>query len=292
MGSERPMMTDARPVHRVKVDSFYIDETEVTNRDFKKFVDATGYITLAEQTPQTEAGAENTSTLLSPGSLVFSPPTHAVKLNNPLQWWRYVPGASWRQPEGPGSDIQNRLDHPVVHVTWEDAMAYAKWAKKRLPTEAEWEYAARGKLSAKKFPWGDEFKPEGKFMANTFQGRFPDINSGEDGFIATAPVKSFPPNGFGLYDTAGNVWEWVSDWYRADYFSQLASAGDISENPKGPELSYDAHEPAVPKRVQKGGSFLCTDQYCSRYLPGSRGKGDPSTGNNHVGFRLAVSARP
>jgi formylglycine-generating enzyme required for sulfatase activity len=182
------------------------------------------------------------------------------------------------------------MDHPVVHVAYEDVLAYAKWAKKRLPTEAEWEFAARGGLDGKAYVWGDDFRPNGKFMANTFQGHFPDKNTGEDGFLGTSPVKAFPPNGYGLYGMAGNVWEWVTDWYRPDYYAKLAEAGGVVRNPKGPDDSFDPLEPRAVKRVQKGGSFLCTDQYCSRYMPGGRGKGEPDTGTNHTGFRCVRDA--
>lgn len=284
MGSEH--FGDARPVHSVRVDGFWIDQTEVTNAQFERFQKATGYVTVAERTPKASdfpnAPAEN----LVAGSVVFWPPSEAVPLNDHMQWWNYVKGANWRHPEGPQSDLKGRMNHPVVQIAWEDANAYAKWVGKRLPTEAEWEYAARGGLQRKDYVWGDEFKPSGRFMANTFQGHFPDNNTREDAFGSTAPVKSFPPNGYGLYDMAGNVWEWVADWYRADYYSTLAAQAVVTDNPKGPADSHDPYEPGVHKRVMKGGSYLCTDQYCARYMPGGRGKGDPDTGTNHLGFRL------
>ena len=194
-------------------------------------------------------------------------------------------GANWRHPNGPGSDIRGKENYPVVDVSYSDAVAYAKWAGKRLPTEAEWEFAARGGLTGKPFVWGDSFRPGGKFMANTFQGRFPNEDSDEDGFSLTSPVTKFSSNGYGLYDMAGNVWQWVSDWYRPDYYKQLSASDSISRNPIGPESSFDSAEPGVPKRVMRGGSFLCTDQYCSRYMVGTRGKGEISTGTNHLGFR-------
>ena len=288
-GSDEEMFQDARPIHRVSVDGFWMDATEVTNADFKRFADETKYVTVAERVPRAEDYPGALPEMLVPGSVVFSPPKKAVPLNNHFQWWNYVKGASWRHPEGPGSSIAKRMDHPAVHIAFEDAEAYAKWAGKRLPTEAEWEFAARGGLAGKKYPWGDEFRPNGKYMANTFQGHFPDKNTAEDGYVATNPVKAFPPNGYGLFGMAGNVWEWVSDWYRPDYYARLSGAGGVARNPPGPSDSFDPSEPGVQKRVQKGGSFLCTDQYCSRYMPGGRGKGAPDTGTNHLGFRLVRS---
>ncbi|MEX5214455.1 MAG: formylglycine-generating enzyme family protein [Nitrospiraceae bacterium] len=280
---------DAQPWHRVWVDGFWMDKTEVTNQQFATFVEATGYVTVAERTPRPEdfpgAPPEN----LVAGSVVFSPPDHPIKLNDHFQWWSYVKGANWRHPEGPARHIQDRGQYPVVHITYEDALAYAKWAGKRLPTEAEFEYAQRGGLDRKPYAWGDEFKPGGNFMANTFQGHFPDKNSTQDGFAAAAPVASFPPNGYGLYDMAGNVWEWTSDWYRHDYYRTLTAKGTLPLNPQGPADSFDPSEPGVKKKVHKGGSFLCTDQYCARYIAGGRGKGEPDTGTNHLGFRLVRS---
>jgi len=278
--------TDSRPIHRVYVDGFWMDETEVTNEQFAKFVETTGYVTIAERAPRAAdfpgAPPEN----LVPGAAVFSPPGHAVPLNDPLQWWSYARGANWRHPEGPESSLAGRERYPVVQVAYDDAVAYATWAGKRLPTEAEWEFGARGGLSGKLYAWGDDFVPSGHWMANTYQGHFPDSDAGEDGYKGIAPVAQFPPNGYGLYDVAGNVWEWVSDWYRPDYYAQLGSAGVVARNPRGPDTSFDPSEPTEKKRVQRGGSFLCTDQYCSRYMVGTRGKGEVSTGANHVGFRL------
>jgi formylglycine-generating enzyme required for sulfatase activity len=282
-------MPDAQPVHRVAVDGFWIDTTEVTNDQFAAFVAATGYVTVAERRldPKDFPGVKPED--LVPGSVVFTPPDHPVALGDAFVWWRYEKGASWKHPEGPNSDLRGRGNHPVVQVAWEDAAAYARWAGKRLPTEAEYEFAARGGLDRQPYAWGSEFKPHGRFQANTFQGHFPDRNTAEDGFSGTAPVASFPPNGYGLYDMAGNVWEWCSDWYRPDYFKQLAKTPGIVRNPQGPADSNDPDEPGVPKRVQKGGSFLCTDQYCTRYMPGSRGKAEPSTATNHAGFRCVRS---
>jgi formylglycine-generating enzyme required for sulfatase activity len=262
-----------------------MDRTEVTNAHFEKFVKATGYITVAERKPRPEdypgAPPEN----LVAGSVVFSPPDRAVSLNDYLQWWSFIPGANWRHPTGPNSDLKGKENHPVVHIAYDDAVAYAKWAGGRLPTEAEFEWAARGGLDRKKYTWGDEFKPDGKFRANSFQGNFPNKNTGEDGFLASAPVGSFEPNAFGLVDMAGNVWEWCSDWYRFDYYQTFVGKG-VVRDPTGPKDSSDPSEPGVPKRVTKGGSFLCTDQYCSRYMPGGRGKEAPDTGTNHLGFRI------
>jgi sulfatase modifying factor 1 len=286
MGTQEPMFTDTRPIHRVALNGFWMDRTEVTNEQFSAFVRATGYVTVAERKPRAEDYPGVPPEKLVAGSIVFSPPKDAVPLNDYMQWWSYVGGADWRHPEGPKSDLEGREKHPVVHIAWEDANVFAKWAGKRLPTEAEFEWAARGGLDRKKYVWGDDFKPSGKFQANTFQGNFPNNNTGADGYLATAPVGSFEPNGFGLSDVAGNVWEWCSDWYRADYYQTVSSKGSVTRDPAGPADSSDPNEPGVPKRVTKGGSFLCTDQYCSRYMPGGRGKEAPDSGTNHLGFRL------
>jgi len=290
MGSEEPMFTDARPIHRVRLQGYWMDKTEVTNEKFAKFVKATGYVTVSERKPRAEDYPGVPAVKLVAGSIVFTPPSEAVPLNDYMQWWAYVGGADWRHPEGPNSTIKGLENHPVVQVSYEDAFAYAKWAAKRLPTEAEFEWAARGGLDRKKYVWGDEFQLDSKFMANSFQGNFPNKNTGEDGFLATAPVGSFPANAFGLFDVAGNVWEWCSDWYRSDYYQTLA-AKSVADNPSGPGDSSDPAEPGVAKRVTKGGSFLCTDQYCSRYMPGGRGKEAPDTGTNHIGFRLVWDAK-
>ena len=279
---------DTQPIHRVYVDGFWMDKTEVTNGQFKKFVDATGYITVAERLPTAAEFPGVPPENLVAGSVVFTPPDHPVALDDVSQWWNYVKGANWRHPLGPNSDLKGKENYPVVQIAYADAAAYAKWAGKRLPTEAEWEFAARGGLEGKLYAWGDELKPGGKWMANIFEGEFPVKDTGEDGFVGIAPVAQFPTNGYGLYDMAGNVWEWCSDWYRPDYYSQLAKAG-VARNPQGPDSSFDPDEPNVPKRVQRGGSFLCTDQYCTRYMVGARGKGEVSTGCNHVGFRCVQS---
>jgi formylglycine-generating enzyme required for sulfatase activity len=276
---------DSRPIHRVYVDAFFMDKTDVTNSEFEKFAKATGYVTVAERKPRAEdfpgAPPEN----LVVGSVVFSPPNHPVPLNDHFQWWSYVRGANWRHPLGPNSDLRGRGNYPVVHIAYEDAAAYAEWAGKRLPTEAEWEFAARGGLAGEPFVWGDQFQPNGKWMANTHQGHFPVEDTGQDGFAGIAPVAQYPPNGYGLYDMAGNVWQWTSDWYRPDYYQQLAEAGGVARNPEGPDTPYDPAEPGERKKTHRGGSFLCTEQYCSRYMVGTRGKGEVSTGTNHLGFR-------
>lgn len=286
MGCEDPSLVDVRPIHQVRVDGFWLDKTLVTNDQFARFVRSTNYKTVAEQKPDAKdfpgAPPEN----LVPGSLVFTPPPSTVPLSSHYRWWNYVPGASWKHPEGPKSNILGRAKHPVVQVAFDDAVAYAKWAGKRLPTEAEFEYAARGGLDRKLYSWGEVLKPNGKWKANIWQGRFPSQNTKEDGFRNTSPVGTFPANGYGLYDMTGNVWEWCSDWYRSDYYSSLPE-GQIAINPKGPTDSFDPYEAGVPKRVQRGGSFLCTDQYCARYLVGARGKGEPSSGCSNVGFRCA-----
>ena len=276
---------DALPVHRVYVDGFWMDATEVTNEQFAKFIKATGYITIAERTPTQEEFPTAPPENLVAGSTVFTPTPGPVPLNNFYQWWRYEKGANWRHPEGPGSDLQGRDNHPVVHVAYDDAVAYAKWAGKRLPTEAEWEFASRGGKAGWVYAWGNELNPSGGFMANTYQGKFPIKDDGADGFAGIAPVAKFPANSYGLHDMSGNVWEWCSDWYRPDYYAELTRAGSIARNPQGPDIPFDPSEPTEKKRVHRGGSFLCTDQYCTRYMVGTRGKGEARTASNHVGFR-------
>lgn len=280
---------DSRPVHRVYVDGFFMDKTDITNAQFERFVRATSYVTVAERKPRAEdypgAPPEN----LVAGSVVFAPPDHPVSLDNYFQWWKYIPGANWRHPEGPKSSIVGRKNYPVVQISYEDAQAYAKWAGKRLPTEAEWEFGARGGLAGKPYVWGDDFRPKGKWMANTHEGQFPNKDTGADGYVGIAPVARFAPNGYGLYDMAGNVWQWTNDWYRPDYYQRLNTSG-VARNPRGPESAYDPSEPGHQKKVHRGGSFLCTDQYCSRYMVGTRGKGDVDTGTNHLGFRCVMDA--
>jgi formylglycine-generating enzyme required for sulfatase activity len=213
-----------------------------------------------------------------------------VPLDNHFQWWTYIKGANWRHPLGPDSDIKGKDNYPVVQIAYEDAVAYANWAGKRLPTEAEWEFAARGGQAGKPFVWGDDFRPHGKWMANTHEGHFPNADTGDDGFKGIAPVAQYPANPYGLYDMAGNVWQWTTDWYRPDYYQELASTGSVARNPQGPSSPFDPSEPAEKKKVHRGGSFLCTDQYCSRYIVGTRGKGEVSTGTNHLGFRCVKPA--
>ncbi len=299
MGSEDPSvkevcggghehMRDARPIHRVYVAPFWMDKTEVTNAEFRKFVQATHYKTVAEIAPTQEEFPTAPKENLVAGATVFTPTPNMVPLDNMYQWWRYQHGADWQHPEGPKSNIDGRDAYPVVQVTYPDAVAYCQWAGKRLPTEAEWEFAARGGLSGASYVWGAAFKPRGKWMANTYQGTFPVKDSGSDGYVGIAPVAKYPPNAYGLYDMAGNVWEWCSDWYRADYYSQLPK-NSVAPNPQGPSTPWDPAEPNEKKRVQRGGSFLCTDQYCTRYMVGTRGKGDEKTAANHVGFRCVRS---
>jgi sulfatase modifying factor 1 len=273
-------MYDARPVHRVYVDPFFMDESEVTNAQFKAFVKATGYITIAERKPTAEEFPGAPEENLVAGSVVFTPPAGKVRLDNFYQWWSYVKGANWKHPSGESSSIEGKDNYPVVQVCWEDAAAYAKWAGKRLPTEAEWEFAARGNTAGELYPWGNNFKPGDQWMANIFQGSFPDSDIGTDGYIGLAPVKQFAPNAFGLY-----CWEWCADWYDVKYYQQQG----VQHNPRGPQQANDPQEPGVKKKVQRGGSFLCTDQYCTRYMVGTRGKGEWRSGADHLGFRCVKS---
>ena len=286
MGCEGCGMPDALPAHLVEVDGFWMDRTPVTNADFERFVTATGYVTVAERPLNANDFPGVPKEMLVPGSAVFTATEQPVPLDNPLQWWRYTAGASWKRPEGPGSHIRDRADHPAVHIAFEDAQAYAKWIGKRLPTEAEFEFAARGGLDRNLYPWGNELRPGNSLAANIWQGTFPAKDRGEDGYSGTSPVTAFPPNGFGLRDMGGNVWQWCADWYRPDYYAVLVKAGQIARNPQGPGDSLDPQEPGAAKRVLKGGSYLCTDQYCARYLVGSRGKSEVSSGASNLGFRL------
>ena len=277
---DEDMFRDATPRHLVYVDGFWMDRTEVTNAQFARFVEATGYKTIAEREidPHDYPGVDPAK--LVPFSAVFTPPDESVPLDDFMQWWKGVPGADWRHPEGPQSDIRQHMNHPVVHVCWLDAAAYAEWAGKRLPTEAEWEFAARGGRDRQRYVWGDKLKPDKRWQANIWQGHFPNKNTADDGYTTTSPVASFPANDFGLYDMSGNVWEWCADWFRPDYYRDSPR-----RNPKGPDDSYDPQEPGVPKRVQRGGSFLCCDEYCVRYRPGARHAGAADSGASHTGFR-------
>lgn len=288
---------DEFPHHRVTISSFYMDEHEVTNRQFQAFVEATNYVTTAERKPDWEELKKQVppgtpkppEEMLVAASLVFQATDGPVSLNNPTIWWSWVPGADWRHPEGPGSSIDGKEDYPVVHVSWEDALAYAHWAGKRLPTEAEWEYAARGGREADVYPWGNELIHEGAVKANSWDGRFPYENTSKDGYKRAAPVKQYAPNNYGLYDMAGNVWEWCADWYRADYYQTCSNEGTVVD-PQGPKESYDPDEPYAQKKVTRGGSFLCNDQYCSGFRVAARMKTSWDTGLNHTGFRCVVSA--
>ena len=279
---------DASPIHQVYVDGFWMDETEVTNAQFEAFVKETNYITVAEIKPTKEEFPNVPEEALFTGSAVYKPTTAKVDLNNYTLWWDFVAGANWRHPEGPNSSYKDRMNYPVVHIAYEDAVAYANWAGKRLATEAEWEFAARGGKTGELYAWGNTLKKDGKFQANIFEGSFPVANgdTGEDGFVGIAPVKQFAPNGYGLYDVGGNVWEWVNDWYSETYFEELAKTGSVAKNPKGPETApYDTTGNNEKKRVHRGGSFLCTTEYCSRYMVGTRGNGEIRSGANHLGFR-------
>jgi len=286
---------DEYPRHTVTVSGFWIDATEVTNAQFRQFVTATGYITTAEKKPDWEeikkqlpAGTPKPSDdVLVASSLVFTPPAHSVPLDDASQWWSWKKGANWQHPQGPGSSIKGKDHYPVVHISWYDAMAYAKWAGKRLPTEAEWEFAARGGLQNAIYPWGTEDIETGKPKANTWQGSFPDKNTNWDRFQTLAPVQSFAPNTFGLYDMAGNVWEWCSDWYDANWYT--AQKNTQATNPIGPAQSNDPMEPTVPKKVVRGGSFMCNASYCKGYRVTSRMKTSPDTGLEHTGFRCVSS---
>jgi formylglycine-generating enzyme len=285
MGASGEPAPGSLPVHRVTLSPFWIDRTEVKNADFARFVAETGHLTVAERPPAPEAFPGVAKDELVAGSICFHAPPRRVPLDNPMAWWTYRAGADWRHPEGPSSGIAGRERHPVVHVAWTDARAYCAWAGKRLPTEAEWERAARGGLVGKRFAWGDERRPDGRWQANTFQGSFPDHDAGDDRFSGTAPVGSFPPNGFGLFDMSGNVWEWCADYFRPDYY-----AVSPARDPKGPPDSFDPEEPGAVKRVLRGGSFLCSDDYCLRYTVAARNKGAEDTGSSHVGLRCARSA--
>jgi formylglycine-generating enzyme required for sulfatase activity len=294
MGSDRHYPEEA-PVHRVTVDGFLIDRTPVTNRQFRDFVRATGHVTFAEKRPDPKDYPGAPPHMLYAGSLVFSPPDHPVDLRDWSQWWTLLKGADWRHPSGSKSSINSLDNHPVVHVAYADALAYARWAGKDLPTEAEWEFAARGGLDGAEFAWGDEFTPDERQMANTWQGAFPFQNTAQDGFERTSPVTAFPPNGYGLYDMIGNVWEWTSDFYVPKHPADAVKACCIPENPRGgrEDQSYDPCQPdtPIPRRVLKGGSHLCAPNYCRRYRPAARHPQPVDTSTSHVGFRCVIRER-
>ncbi|HEY3955171.1 MAG TPA: formylglycine-generating enzyme family protein [Streptosporangiaceae bacterium] len=288
MGSDHHYPEEA-PAHKATVSGFWIDPHPVTNREFARFVHKTGHVTLAEQPPDPACYPGARPELLVPFSVVFTAPRHRVSLADIRNWWSPVPGASWRHPQGPGSSTRSTPDHPVVHVAWQDAMAYAKWARKVIPTEAEWELAARGGLDGAEFAWGDEPTPDGRWMANTWQGEFPAQNTLEDGYAGTSPVDAFPANGYGLHDMIGNVWEWTSDWYADD----AGTAHACCVAPRGgPEQSIDERDPArIPRKVMKGGSHLCAPNYCRRYRPAARMAQPIDTSTSHLGFRCVVRTR-
>jgi len=303
MGSDHKLAQDnERPAHRVKVDGFWMDRYHVTNAAFRRFVEATGYVTTAEKKPawetlrvQSPPGTPKPpDSVLVPGAMVFVGTDVPVSLGDWSQWWRYVPGANWKHPQGPGSTIEGKDDHPVVQVSYEDAQAYAKWIGKRLPTEAEWEFAARGGLEQATYAWGDDLAPEGQQLANywdTKQGRFPVMRAK----VGTSPVGTYPPNGYGLHDMTGNAWQWVADWYGFDHFRDQSKL-KLIENPKGPAQSYDPDDGSspmhAPKRVTRGGSFLCNVDYCLSYRPSARRGTDPYNPMSHIGFRLVKEGNP
>jgi formylglycine-generating enzyme required for sulfatase activity len=278
---------DEQPVHEVTVKPFFMDKTEVTNEQWAAFAKATGYVSLAER-PLTEKDIPG----LLPEfvgktvSLCLRPPDGEVNLREFPSWWAPVIGANWRHPNGEGTTLEGKEKHPVVHISWIDAQAYCKWAGKRLPTEAEWEFAARGGLQGQPFVWGEKFAPDGKQMANTWQGNFPKENTGEDGFKETSPVGAFAANRYGLYDMAGNVWEWTGDWYHPEYYKDSPK-----ENPRGPDNSFDPDEPGTMKRVTRGGSWMCADSYCRGYRPSARMKTSPDTGLQNTGFRCVQDVK-
>ncbi|MEM1212756.1 MAG: formylglycine-generating enzyme family protein [Planctomycetota bacterium] len=300
MGTDAPnTWPNEQPPHRVRLDGFWIDATEVTNAQFAAFVQATGYVTVAERAidweelrKQAPPGTPKPpDAMLAPGSVVFSPPKNPVPLNNFSAWWRWTPGANWRQPAGPGSSLDGKNHHPVVHIAWEDAAAYAQWAGKQLPTEAQWEYAAKGGNDTARFAWGDTFKPQGQTLANTWDGQFPHNNTLDDGHVLTAPVQTYPANGYGLYDMMGNVWEWTADYYREQRHAELAQRG-LVVNPQGPATAADPANRGGVSRVVKGGSFLCHVDYCESYRPSARRGLPADTSLQHTGFRCVWTPPP
>jgi sulfatase modifying factor 1 len=291
MGSDRHYPEEA-PVHRVTVAPFWIDRTPITNRQFRQFVDTTGYVTVAETAPDAKDYPGALPHMLKPGSLVFTPPRRPVDLKDWSQWWKFEFGANWRRPYGRGKSNHGLDEHPVVHVAWQDVEAYAAWAGKDLPTEAEWEFAARAGLDDAEYAWGDELTPDGRHMANTWQGAFPNENLSADGYARTSPVEAFPPNAYGVHDMIGNVWEWTTDWFSTRHASDQPKACCIPENPRGgpKDDSYDPRAAAtrIPRKVVKGGSHLCAPNYCRRYRPAARHAQPIDTGMSHVGFRCIV----
>jgi sulfatase modifying factor 1 len=289
MGSDEHYPEEA-PAHSVTVEGFWMDTHVVTNADYAAFVAETGHLTIAERAADPADYPGALPDLLMPASTVFVKPTHRVDLGNQFNWWHYVPGAQWRHPQGPNSTIDDLADHPVVHVAWEDVAVYADWAGKNLPTEAEWEFAARGGLDGATYAWGEEFSPDGQSMANTWQGEFPIVNTMEDGYEESAPVGSYPPNGYGLFDLTGNVWEWTTDWY-AGHDSPERSCCTV-DSPRGGsrEDSFDRSLPgiSIPRRVMKGGSYLCAPNYCQRYRPAARMAQPTDTSMSHLGFRCIL----
>jgi formylglycine-generating enzyme required for sulfatase activity len=303
MGTDDPQSWPAeRPPHRVRVDGFWMDATEVTNAQFGEFIKATGHVTTAELKPEWEelrkqlppGTPKPADEMLVAASIVFVAPKKPTPMDDMHEWWKWTPGADWRHPQGPGSSIEGKADCPVVHVSWDDAVAYTKWAGKRLPTEAEWEFAARGGLQGKPFAWGDAPYSEEKPQCNAWQGVFPTKNTAADLFERSAPVKSFGPNAYGLYHMAGNVWEWCADWYRYDAYplAVQAAKGKLIENPPGPQdwRGGDPSQPFMPERVMRGGSFLCHPSYCASYRPSARRGNSPDTSTEHLGFRCVMSA--
>ncbi|MGO4333150.1 formylglycine-generating enzyme family protein [Cupriavidus sp. 2TAF22] len=305
MGSDHKLaQPNERPAHKVRVHGFWMDQHHVTNAEFRKFVQATGYVTTAEKPPDWETlrvqlppgTPRPPDSAMVAGGMVFVGTAGPVPLQDYSRWWRYVPGADWRHPGGPDSSIAGKDDHPVVQVSYEDAQAYAKWAGKRLPTEAEWEFAARGGLEQATYGWGDQFAPDGKQMANVWQGQqaqpFPVVSAKAGGALGTSAAGTFPPNGYGLSDMTGNAWQWVADWYRADQFEREAVARRTIDSPAGPAQSWDPADPGVPvtapKRVTRGGSFLCNEDYCLSYRPSARRGTDPYNSMSHLGFRLVM----
>lgn len=287
MGSVRHYPEEA-PARQITAGGFWIDPRPVTNREFDRFVRKTGHVTVAERPPEAADYPGAKSEMLVAFSAVFVSPRHRVSLADPHNWWTPVPGANWRRPQGPGSSIRNKPDHPVVHVAWADVAAYASWAGKEIPTEAEWELAARGGLIGAEFAWGEEFNPGGEWMANTWQGEFPVQDTGDDGYRGTSPVGAFPANGFGLFDMIGNVWEWTSDWY-ADHMPASHACCTVDGPEDGMEQSIDRRDPArIPRKVMKGGSHLCAPNYCRRYRPAARMAQPIDTSTSHLGFRCIL----